>query len=155
MKQSPLQLDNYFVTQLHLAANASFDVGKNPEISDDQFVVESFPNRDEKSPEKWQVTLSIKHNPPPTANAPYSFTLEIIGFYNVANGFPAEKAERMVKTNGSSILYSISREIVRNFTMMGPYRGLLLPSASFFEPKSEGPAQPNPQPTTEAAKNEK
>ena len=150
MKQSPLQLDNYFVTQLHFAANASFEADKNSEVIDDQFVVESFQHHDDKAPDKWQVTLSIKHNPPATANAPYSFTLEIVGFYSVTNEFQAEKTERMVKTNGSSILYSISREIVRNFTMMGPYRGFLLPSVSFFEPKQESA----PSPQSESAKSQ-
>jgi len=63
--------------------------------------------------------------------------LEIVGYFIVNSEFPSEKTEQLVRTNGTSILYSISREIVRNVTCMGPYSGLLLPSVSFFEPKPE------------------
>jgi hypothetical protein len=66
MKTSPLQIEHYFVADLHFAVNAAFDVKKPVELSDDQFVVESLVLHDEKSLEKWQITLKVKHQPSAT-----------------------------------------------------------------------------------------
>lgn len=133
MKTSPLQLEHYFVSDLHFAVNHAFDVTKKVDLSDDQFVVDAVSLCDEKSPEKWQVTLRVKHHPVASANAPYSFTLEVVGFFLVLPAYPHDK-ERLVKTNGSTILYGIAREVVRNITSSGPHPGVLIPSVSFFEP---------------------
>lgn len=133
MKTSPLQLDNYFVSELHFAVNHAFDAAKVPDLSDDQFVVDAASLQDEKSPEKWQVTVRVKHQPIATTNAPYSFTLEVVGFFNVLPAYAHDKA-RLVKTNGPTILYGIAREVVRNITSSGPHPGVLIPSVSFFTP---------------------
>ncbi len=133
MKTSPLQLEHYFVSDLHFAVNHTFDVTKKVDLSDDQFVVDAASQCDKKSPEKWQVTLRVKHHPVVSANAPYSFTLEVVGFFLVLPAYPHDK-ERLVKTNGPTILYGIAREIVRNITSSGPHPGVLIPSVSFFEP---------------------
>lgn len=144
MRTSPLQIDNYFISELHFAANAAFDAKKPVDVRDDQFVVESNSHKDEKRPDFWQTIVRIKHQPAATENAPYSLILEVVGFFQVMSSFPTEKVERLVKTNGSTMLYSIAREIVRSITCSGPYRGLLLPSVSFFEPLPEPSATPTP-----------
>ena len=46
--------------------------------------------------------------------------LEIVGYFNVSPSYPKEQVERLVKTNASSILYSIAREMVRSITAAGP-----------------------------------
>ena len=40
----------------------------------------------------------------------------------------------MVEVNGSSVLYSAARQILRNAMSSGPFNPLLLPTASFVEP---------------------
>src|SRR4051812_11490452 len=133
MKTSPLQVEHYFVSDLHFAVNSAFDATKKVDLRDDQFVVEAALLRDEKSPEQWQVTLKVKHHPIASSNAPYSFTLEIVGLFHVLTTYEHDK-ERLVKTNGPTILYGIAREIIRNLTASGPHPGILIPSVSFFEP---------------------
>lgn len=133
MKTSPLQLEHYFVSDLHFAVNQAFDTTKKADLSDDQFVVDAALLRDEKSPDKWQVTLRVKHQPTASANAPYSFTVEVVGFLHVLPTYAHDK-ERLVRTNGPTILYGIAREVIRNVTSSGPHRGVLIPSVSFFEP---------------------
>jgi preprotein translocase subunit SecB len=75
----------------------------------------------------------VKHQPAATANTPYSFALEVVGFFHVVAEFPEDKVERLVKTNGATMLYGIAREVVRDFTSRGPHAGMMLPSVSFFE----------------------
>jgi preprotein translocase subunit SecB len=145
MKISPLQLEHYFVSDLHFSANRSFDPAKEPELTNDQFAVEAVSMRDKEKPAKWQITLRIKHQPAVNTNAPYSFALEVVGFFEVAPAFPQDRTERLVKTNGATMLYGIAREMVRDLTSRGPHPGLMLPSVSFFE------AQPKPQPPANAA----
>lgn len=146
MKPSPLQIEHYFVTDLHFAVNAGFDAKRKVELIDDQFVVDSFLLQDEKAPEKWQVTLRIKHLPTATTNAPYSIALDVVGYFAVASNFPKDKVERLVKTNGSSMLYSIAREIARTVTSMSPHLGLMLPSVSFYESLPQVLPQPQSEP---------
>ena len=98
-------------------------------------------------PEKkrtWQVILKLAHQPPAEANVPYRFTAEIVGFFILTDGFPEDRIERLVKTNGSSMLYGVLREIIRATTARGPYSAIILPSTSFYEAekKPETPAQP-------------
>ena len=153
MKTSPLQFERYFVSELHFAVNHVFDPTKKVDLSDDQFVVDVGLLRDEKLPDKWQVTLRVKHQPVATANAPYSFTLEVVGFFHALPIYTHDK-ERLVKTNGPTILYGIAREIVRGITTSGPYPGVLIPSVSFYEPSPAPATQPPavPQAGAEPAK---
>jgi preprotein translocase subunit SecB len=150
MKTSPLQLEHYFVSDLHFAVNQAFDTTKAAVLSDEQFVADTALLRDENSPEKWQVTLRVKHQPIASANAPYSFTVEIVGFMHVLPTYVHDK-ERLVKTNGPTILYGIAREVIRNITSSGPHRGVLIPSVSFFEPLPAPVAPVAPAPAQTAS----
>lgn len=133
MKTSPLLLDHYFLSDLHFSVNRKFKGDKEPELVEDQFEVQPNFERDKGCPKKWQVDLRLKCQLKAGVNSPYAFSLEIVGFFRVAEGFPKEKSELLVKTNGSSILYGIAREIVRDLTSRGPYPGMMLPSVSFYE----------------------
>jgi preprotein translocase subunit SecB len=141
MNPSPLQLEQYFVTELHFSVNPTFDSTKSVELKQDHFVVEAASIRNEKSPDRWQVTLRIKHQLIAPVNTPYSFTVEIVGLFHINAAWPQDK-ERLVKTNGPSVLYGIGREIVRGLTLSGPYAGVLIPSVSFYEsaPTEAAPA---------------
>ena len=135
MKSSPLQLEHYFVSDLHFSANRAFDPKKEVKLKVEDFGVETALLSPD--PAKWQVTLRVKHQPALSVNAPYSFTLEVVGFFHVVPEFPADKVQQLIKTNGPSILYGIAREVVRDFSMRGPHPGLMLPSVSFFEPAAQ------------------
>jgi preprotein translocase subunit SecB len=135
MKISPLQMEAYFLTDLHVSANKDFDVKKEPDIKDKDILVdvECLANKDDQH--KWQVLLKVQLQPPAEANVPYRFTLELVGLFTVLKGFPEDRIERLIRTNASSMLYGVAREVVRDFTSRGPYLGLILPSASFYEPE--------------------
>ncbi len=134
MKISPLQLERYFATDFHFTANRQFDAEKPLEITDGQFSVQANVLHNKEETRKWQITLQIKYQPAASANAPHSFSLEIVGFFEVASAFPEDKTDQMVRINGASMLYGIAREIVRDLTSRGPHAAMMLPSVSFFEP---------------------
>jgi preprotein translocase subunit SecB len=138
MKSSPLQLRRYFVTEISLTANREFDAKKEVKLGDGDLDVSPSFLMTENDPRQWQITLRIKQQPGrPDANAPYYFTLEMVGFFRVADDFPAEKVEWLVNTNGTSVLYSAAREVLRAAMAQGPYVQILLPTASFYDLKSQ------------------
>jgi preprotein translocase subunit SecB len=138
MNPSPLHLGDYFISSLHFSANSAFDLAEETQIDYNDFEVDLQTKAD--SEHDWFVTLQLKFQPPAESNVPYRFIVEIVGSFKAAPSFPAEKIEKLVKTNGASMLYGILREVVRDTTARGPYPALILPSTSFYEP-SQKPLQ--------------
>src|SRR5688572_18223145 len=133
MKVSPLQLEIYFLSDLHLTVNKSYNPQKEPELVDADLSVNVEYKRDPESERNWQLIMKLKNQPAAEANVPYIFSVEIVGFFRVLEGYPADKLERLVKTNGATMLFGVLREVVRDLTSRGPYATLILPSASFYE----------------------
>jgi preprotein translocase subunit SecB len=137
MKASPIQLTDYFVTDLRLSANPKFDAKQEVPISFDNFEITIETSHAPKSKRDWQICLKLNHQPPAEANVPYRFTAEIVGFLFVHPEFPEDRIERLVKTNGASMLFGALREIIRDSTARGPHSALFLPSTSFYEPETK------------------
>ena len=121
MKNSPLQLKRYFVTELGLTASKEFDPKKEIKLGIESMVVTPALLPDASIARQWQVTLRIQLQPDPNANAPYFFTLEIVGFFRVQDAYPKRNVEWIVQTNATSVLYSAAREILRSAMAQGPY----------------------------------
>jgi hypothetical protein len=70
---------------------------------------------------------------------PYYFRLTIVGIFRstIENAEPGH-VEGLIKINGSSILYGVSREIIRANTEPGPWSGIIIPTHYFYEPKLGG-----------------
>jgi preprotein translocase subunit SecB len=118
-----------------------YDAKKPSDVSLDDLEVESSilpPSSDGD----WTVVLSVEQHTPISKNAPYGFSLQLWGYFEVVAGVPRDRAEQLVLTNGSSILFAAAREIVRDMTSKGPHPPLLLPTLSFFPlPKEEAAAE--------------
>lgn len=134
MKSAALQLNYYFVTELSVTANREHDPKKPVTLTDENLVVTPDILPDQNDPRRWQVTLRIQQQAGPDVNAPYFFTVELTGFFSVASNFPEDKAEWMVRTNATSVLYSTAREVLRSAMSQGPFCPLLLPTVSFYTP---------------------
>lgn len=141
MNLSRLELQNYFVTTLSLTANRNFAGDKPRAACISDLLVEPFLQVDEKDARHWQVTLKITYRPGPDVNAPYHFAVEIVGLFQVAADYPADKVSWLVETNATSVLYGTAREMLRSVMTTGPYPPLLLPTGSFYEPKKTAPAE--------------
>ena len=132
MKPAVLQLNYYFVTELNVAANPQHDPGKPVTLTDENLVVKQDFLLQNKDPCQWQVTLRIQQQGGPATNPPYFFTIELVGLFAMAGNYPEDKAEWMVRTNATSVLYSTAREVLRGVMSQGPFRPLLLPTVSFY-----------------------
>jgi preprotein translocase subunit SecB len=134
MKNSPLQLKRYFVTELSLTANKEFDPKRETKLGRESIIVTPSLLPDTSDARQWQVTLRIQQQPGAGANPPYFCALEIVGFFRLQDDYPEENIEWMVQTNGTSVLFSAAREILRGATALGPYPPILLPTVSFYGP---------------------
>lgn len=131
-QKSKLLLENYFTTELNCKANTSFDFKKGSSLSLDDLTVESNILGGKTKEDGWQVTLKVFHQSTEKSNSPYSFLIEIVGFFKVDPSYSASKADWLVKTNASSVLYSVARESLRQVMRDGPWMPVLLPTVSFY-----------------------
>lgn len=136
MKPSPLDLTAYFVTELSLTANLEFSPDKPTQLRMEDLRISTDLRRQEGKP-PWQIVLKVQQNVGPERNSPYNFALTLVGLFDVHPTVPAEQVERLVKVNGSSMLFAAAREILRADMARGPHFPLLLPSISFYPAKPE------------------
>ncbi len=129
---SKLLLDNYFLAELFVRANGDFDPKAPMNLSAKDLTIESVAVKIAGDVRQWQVTLRVFHQLKDEVNAPYSFRVEAVGFFSVAESCPEDHAEWLVKTNASSVLYSVAREALRNAMATGPWKPILLPTVSFY-----------------------
>ncbi len=150
MKIASLQLEWYFISDLHLTANKEFDQSKAAEIKYENLTVDVACTADKDDNRKWQVTVRVKHQGSADTNSPYTFSLEMIGFARVAKTYPDQSVEKLVRTNGPSMLFGVAREVLRDLTSRGPHVTVFLPSVSFYE-STGGVAAATPAPVTASA----
>lgn len=159
MKLAPLQLTDYFVVSIRVEALADHDPAKPQDLDVANLqVTEKCIRSDGDHPNRFSVDLVIKQDALIGKNLPYAYELHMVGFIEVRPGFPAEQLERAVETNGPSMLFGATREILRSATGRGPYGPLLIPSTTFFKsvdaPAPQEPASkpPRKSPNTRKAK---
>ena len=129
---SKLLLDNYFLSEIFVRANESFDAKQLMNLSPNDITVESVAVKVADDVRHWQVTLKVFYQSKNSVNAPYSFRAEAVGFFSVVESCPEDRAEWLVKTNASSVLYSVVREALRNAMATGPWKPIILPAVSFY-----------------------
>jgi preprotein translocase subunit SecB len=139
MRAAPISLTNYFVSELQFQSNRTFDP-KNPfeiKIEDIDVKKDAKPSTEDRR--KWEVTLEVKLIERPERNLPCNLALEMLGLVEVDQSVKDENIERFVQINGVSLVFSAAREIVRAITSRGPNGSILLPTVTFWQPKSEAP----------------
>lgn len=134
MTPSNLQLKSYFLTELNVSANRSFENDGDVILNISDVVSEPsiLPTDEENT---WQITLQLRLLEASAVNAPYFFRIELVGIFKVSENISEEKRTFFAEVNGSSILYSTAREILRSTTANGPYPAITLPTLSFFDPE--------------------
>lgn len=150
MKLAPLQLTDYFVHSLRVEALADYDPDKEPDLDVSSLHVgEKCFRANGGHPNRFAIDLVIRQDAVGGKNRPYAYELHMVGFIEVAPGFPEDKLQRAVETNGPSMLFGAAREILRAATGRGPYGQVLIPSTTFF--KSAPPAPPAGSPPAKKA----
>jgi len=153
MKPAHINLIEYFATDLALGTNHTFASDKPVQFDDKDLQVDVTVKQNDQAPRegnRWLVTIEIRHQPAPGVNFPYSYRVVLVGQFGVGPGVKPEDEERFVKIQGASVLYGMAREIVRALTGRGPYRPVILPTVSFYEPKPTIAGLPPAVPPTEA-----
>lgn len=145
MKEGIVTLLDYFATDLVLSTNKGFSTEKPLKFELSEFLANVAVQKStatEGTERRWQVTLDVGHQPAPETNFPYSYRVTLVGQFSIAPHVKAEDEERTVRIHGASVLYGMTREIVRVLTGRGPYRPVILPTVSFYEQKPTAPAYP-------------
>lgn len=143
MKLSPLKLYSYFCSEISFSANPDFDPAKPVELKIAEFSCNHKVEPVKGAERHYQVGLSVKHQISKKSNSPCSFGVELIGFFEIAEAFPAEKREQAVRINAPSVLFGIAREIVRSVTTHGPFNAVILPTVSFIDEVVAKDSQPS------------
>lgn len=139
MKQAPLQLIKYWVDDIEVHSNRSFDPQKAADLNFDALKVDvevdSVPDSSDPKSDSlpWVIKLSIQQDMEDGFNIPYAFSLNIAGLVFVHPKFPEDKIENAVQVNGPSMLFGAAREILRAATGRGPFPAVLIPSTTFID----------------------
>ncbi len=133
MRPSSLLLKSYIVTDVNVSANPAFDPEKPVNLGIRDLIVEPECRPNEKNPRDWRIFLCVKDAQNKDSNSPYSFRIELVGFFEVEEKVPVKTLDVFACVNGTSVLYSTAREVLRSLMSMGPYQPILLPAVCFFE----------------------
>ncbi|MDL1965777.1 MAG: protein-export chaperone SecB [Candidatus Desulfofervidus auxilii] len=132
----PLQLKNYFFTDISIKVNPHF----NPNIDNPDgelgLNVSVTPHEQEKN--LFQVDLEIRLEPKEDKNIfPYQIKLVTVGIFEVSPKWPKEEVMDLLKITGASILYSAAREFLLIITSRLPWKPVMLPTVSFTHLKNK------------------
>ncbi|HTI70750.1 MAG TPA: hypothetical protein VMF06_12340 [Candidatus Limnocylindria bacterium] len=147
MKISPLQLREYYVTEFHFTLNSGFRSDHELQLKADELIAGTDCKRVSDNPRQWVVTLELRYQPAAETNTPYIFSLGLVGMFEISPKFDEGKIDRLIQTNGPSVLFGIGREIIREQTARGPEGPFILPSASFLAEDPGGAPVPVVLPT--------
>ncbi len=126
----PLQVDQYVFSKLRVETNFEHKLESlaptvNVQIQAGLGPVEGVEN-------KYQVTLEISslRAPDGAGTLPYDVAFQVVGQFSILEPTYPDK-EKLLRINGTSILYSAAREMVLIVTSRGPWGPYLLPTVNF------------------------
>lgn len=119
-----------------MSGNSSYDPERETELRLEDLEIDA---KMHELPDEKMIVLWVEQKIPEGRNVPYSFKIGLVGLFHVVEGVASERAAKLLLTNGSSILYGVAREIVRDLTARGPHPSILLPTVSFLD--SDKPEQ--------------
>lgn len=145
---SPLRCIQAFVAEISIKANLSFDPEKEMSLSYDKLEIDSvvFPLVEQGAPR--QVTLKVSQDAVAMGNLPYTFSIEMVGFFDAVG--VKEEQERFIYIHGSSVLYGMARGALNDTMAKGPYVSMSLPLVSFY--RNEGKTKAIKSPAKKAVK---
>jgi preprotein translocase subunit SecB len=156
MNLAPLQLTDYFLTDLSLKANPDFDSSKP--VGDCVETLQVTPeyartNDSREQGTEWLVSLEISQTIPEGVNLPYAFSLRIQGTVAASPHLTGNRLQRVMHANGPAMLFGAAREIIRAATGRGPWPSVIIPSTNFLVglPPLEATVTPQAAPAKKAA----
>jgi preprotein translocase subunit SecB len=131
MHHTPLQLEDYFFTHVHLEANPDFKGAATSAANLDVEVSCTLQLlQHETDQNRFQLKLAVSATPPDSTALPYRLEVQAVGLFVVAKDFQHEDIPRLVRVNGGSMLYAAAREFVLVISSRGPWGPLKLPTVN-------------------------
>ena len=91
----------------------------------------------DENPREYQLVLALElGSNTPDQESPYTARLTIEGEFEVAEAYPADTREELIRVTGASMLYGACREMLANLTARSTHGMSTLPSVSFGSPRS-------------------
>lgn len=129
----PLDIRQYEVETFAFYAHPDFDSSRdNLGALDVNFNITQNAEEEREFRIDMKVRLAEKGDRP-DENAPYSITLDIVGYFLFAAGTSEDLMFRMIYANGASILYGVARGFVGQATGAAKYGQFVLPAVNFVE----------------------
>ncbi len=130
MRISDLKLERCFFSKINVeAAPAGISHSKKGIFETSTEIV---PVKEKEH--SWQVTLTVRlASVTGSEPSPYVGELKVVGIFQVAPEYPAEKKDILVSVNGPAVLYGMAREMISNITARGPYPMICLPTVTFID----------------------
>lgn len=131
LSASPLRLLAHRFTEVSVKASEQ----DQPQGGFSLNTTRSFRQHDE-NPREYQLILALElGSSTPDQESPYTARLTIEGEFEVAEAFPAEMREELIRVTGASMLYGACREMLANLTARSTHGMSTLPSVSFGSAK--------------------
>lgn len=143
---SPLQLKSHRFTQLHLEG-----IPKGIPDGDVEVTTTLGVGRHVTEPREWRVDLKVSFEPTAGQNGPYRGIAEVVGFFEILDGWPEKDCEALVAINGASLLYGAVREMILMMSSRSSHGEFLLPTLRFQAPE-QAPVIAAKSPAKKAAK---
>lgn len=128
------RLERYFYTRTFCVASPGYKKGEKQE---GKIEVRANLMNHQEDPSRWKVSLVIGLSDKiDRSKISYDFSLSLEGFFvcpgmKEASDENRKKFAPLIYVQGSSLLYCMATEYLRNITAAGPYGPYLLPSYSF------------------------
>jgi preprotein translocase subunit SecB len=144
IEQAALQLDGYYVRELHCALRDGLDeeahltVGTGLHVQQSRIMVCSTLSthlevdiaQSTKDQSKFRLTLLIASKEE-NEESPYIFNIKLVGYFSLAGIEPFIGMDVWVYQNAVMLLYTTAREIIASTTGRGPFPALILPTLTF------------------------
>lgn len=132
MQPSPLHLENYFFTRIHMDA-CEDPACQEVEVSG-QLKTQTRCQPHAGDPLRWMVTLVLSLDQDVDAACPpYTAEFEVVGFFAVDESFPEERRSGLVQANAPAVLFGAVREMLTNLSSRGPYPPVNLNTVTFID----------------------
>jgi preprotein translocase subunit SecB len=139
MQISPLQLKQYFLTKVMVdqrdktVSPPTFGPIDLEKVNFNVNLEHGFAADEEKDPRHFLLRLSMVLDEKREATIPYDISLELIGFFEVAENIAKDKRAGLVVANGAAILYTAAREIIVSLTGRFSRGSIMVPGVNFVD----------------------
>ena len=134
MRPSPLQLDSYYIAELHFLEQEYKSADEQAAVTIADLKVEVEAHVHKTNPLERMCELTVELDDAAKKNFPYTFRIVLVGFFEISKQYPSEHVDVMFNANAPALLYSAARELLSLISGRSFSAAVLLPSVTFIQP---------------------